>query len=134
MTDWSVKFTCALALLILWAMPQLAAAVGLGALEVRSHLNEPLDARISLTGIKTDELEDLRARLADNASFERAGLKRTYLLTQLKFTTQTQSNGRAYIQVSSRNAVREPGLSLIVQLASSNASHERRYDMLLNLR
>ncbi len=134
MSDWKFKFTSSLVILILCALPQLSAAVGLGALKVSSHLNEPLSAQIALSGIKADELNDLRVRLADDASFERAGLNRSYLLTQLKFTTKTLSNGRSYIQVSSRESVREPGLSFIVSLVSQSASHERRYDVLLNLR
>ena len=134
MSDWRFKFTSSLVILILCAIPQLSAAVGLGAVKVSSYLNEPLNAQIALTGIKADELDNLRVRLADDASFERAGLDRSYLLTQLKFSTQTLSNGRAYIQVSSRESIREPGLSLIVSLVSQTASHERRYDLLLNLR
>jgi len=123
-----------LALLAMFAVPQPAGAVALGAIEVRSHLNEPFEARIALSGLKAGELDNLRVALAAESSFERAGLKRSYLLTRLKFSTQALSNGRAFIRVRSREAIREPGLSFIVEATSSGASFERRYDVLINLR
>ena len=119
---------------LLIGLPQLVLALGLGAIDVSSYLNEPLEARIPLSGLKANELENLRIGLAGDASFERAGLERTYVLTQLKFSTEALSNGRGYIRIRSRQALREPGLSLIIQVDSSTASFERRYNLLLNLR
>ncbi len=124
----------ALTMLLLMALPQFLAAAGLGAIEVRSYLNEPLEARIPVTGLKEGELNNLRVGLAGEASFERAGLERSYVLTQLKFSTETLSNGQGYIRIRSRKALREPSLSLIVRVVSSTASLERRYNLLLNLR
>jgi len=124
----------AAALLILGAVPALAGAVGLGAIEVRSHLNEPLEARIALTGLKDGELDTLRAGLADEASFQRAGIERYYLLTRVHFSTETVAGQGAFVRIRSRVAIREPSLSLIVQLATHSATRERRYDVLLNLR
>ncbi len=127
----SVFFLVALMIL---ALPQPAEAIGLGAVEVRSHLNESLAARISLTGINESEVDNLRVSLAGEESFERAGLKREYLLTKLKFSIQKLTNGSAYIRIKSQEAVREPGLSFIVRVAGNSSSVERRYDILLNLR
>src|SRR3546814_4192040 len=52
-----------------------ASALGLGEIDVRSHLNQRFDAVIALTSIGADEVADLRVSLASAEDFARAGLR-----------------------------------------------------------
>ena len=65
--------------------PAVAGALGLGGIEVSSALNEPLKARISLRGVSSDEIDDLKAALGTDEQFSRAGLDRAYALSSLRF-------------------------------------------------
>ena len=47
------------------AFPGHALALGLGKLTVESALGQPLSARIELTSVTKDELDSLRAKIAD---------------------------------------------------------------------
>ncbi|MGS7457645.1 type IV pilus assembly protein FimV, partial [Mycobacterium tuberculosis] len=52
-----------------------ASALGLGEIQVRSHLNQRFDAIIPLTSVSAEEAADLRVGVADAADFARAGLE-----------------------------------------------------------
>ena len=51
-----------------------AAALGLGQIEVKSRLNQPLLAEIPIISTTPGELEALQARLASPETFRRVGL------------------------------------------------------------
>jgi pilus assembly protein FimV len=109
-----------------------AYAVSLGNIEVKSGLNERFAAQIVLNGLVDGELDTLYISLADDEAFERVGLTREYLLTQLKFEVVTTGARSGYIKISSRSRIREPSLSLVVQLATATRVINRRYDVLLD--
>ena len=109
-----------------------AYAVSLGNIEVKSGLNERFAAQILLNGLVDGELDTLYISLADDEAFERVGLTREYLLTQLQFEVVTTGARSGYIKISSRSRIREPSLSLVVQLATATRVINRRYDVLLD--
>jgi pilus assembly protein FimV len=123
---------CLAAVLLLAGVP--AHAVGLGEVKLDSALNDPLEARITLRGLGAGELDGLTARLAPEDAFEREGIPRTHLLTRLQFTTVSTGERRGYIRVTSRDIIREPSLSFIVEVSSLGRVVQRRYDLLLNPR
>jgi Tfp pilus assembly protein FimV len=113
-----------------------AHAASLGDIDVKSGLYEPFHARIALRGLREGELDGMRVALADEAAFARAGLVRSLALSKLKFAIVATGARRGYVKITSRERVREPSLSFVVEAAFAGASGtlQRRYDVLLDLR
>ena len=116
---------------VLCLLPALAWALGIGAIEVRSGLNQPLDAKIPIVGAQPGELDDVAAGLADEAIFARAGLARPHVLTRLKFEVVATGDDSGYIHVTSRDGIREPALEFIIDVKWRNGSLRRNYSLLL---
>src|SRR5690606_29544398 len=114
----------------LLAAPLGAWALGLGNLDVKSALNQPLDAEIPLVATP-QELERLRVSLASLETFQARGLDRPGFLSNLEFRVRTR-NGQSYIHVTSRQPISEPLVTLIVEATWAAGSQQRMYDMLLD--
>lgn len=111
-------------------IPNMAYALTLGGMEVKSKLNQRLQARIELRVDEAGELEDARAFLADQSTFDKAGIERPQILTSLEFEVVTNNDG-SYIMVSSKEAIRKPQLNFIVEVASPDVRIQREYTVLL---
>ena len=116
---------------IVCLLPALAWALGVGAIEVSSGLNQPLDARIPIIGAKPGELAEVDARLAGEDVFARAGLPRSYALTRLKFQVVATGEDTGYIHVTSHDGIREPALEFIVDVRWRNGNLRRSFTVLL---
>jgi len=117
--------------LLLLLMPSLASALGLGSIEARSGLNEPLDARIPLTAT-SEELESLRVGLAPADAYQRANLDRPFFLASLAFEVVTQGSGAPYVKVSTQTGIREPFVSFLVEVRWAGGRMLREYTLLLD--
>ena len=104
------------AALALTLLSQMAMALGLGTLKQSSGLNEPFNARIGILSATAADLETILVRLADAEQFERAGVGRDGVLLQLRFKVVEGSSGADYIQVTSREPIREPFLNFLLEL------------------
>jgi len=111
-----------------------AAAVGLGALELQSGLNDTLRARIPLAGLAPGEVEQIGVRLADDAAYAREGIERGDLARRLRFRAVDTGEGRAHVLVSSDGVLREPSFSFIIEISGGGSTVRRRYDVVLSLR
>ncbi|MEA3410699.1 MAG: FimV/HubP family polar landmark protein [Pseudomonadota bacterium] len=111
--------------------PGAATSLGLGGIEVDSALNQPLRAEITLLSVHPDELEDITVRLASPEAFERVGIERPVILQKLQFKP-TVLNGRAIIDVISREPIREPFLDFLVEIVWPNGRMIREYTILLD--
>src|ERR1044072_1756595 len=98
----------------LLAAPLGAWALGLGDIELKSALNQPFQAQIPLVATP-EELQGLKVALAAPDMFERRGLDRPSFLGRLEFRVATNSAGRPIIQISSRESVAEPFVTLLVE-------------------
>ena len=96
--------------------PGLVPALELGAIEARSALYEPLDARIDLHDIQSGDIEGLKVALGSPAQFELAGVARLQDLSLLEFTIVEQSDGRSYIHVWTDEPLIEPSLTFLVDV------------------
>ena len=117
---------------VLAFLPGLALALGLGPIEVRSHLNEPLDAVIPLTEVRPDEIEDLTVSLAPLDTFQRLGLEITPALRQLRFKVKEDGEGGYVVQVTSLGPIQEPFLTFVVALEWPKGRLLREYTVLLD--
>ncbi|WP_237059013.1 FimV/HubP family polar landmark protein [Microbulbifer sediminum] len=109
-----------------------ALALGLGEIKLNSTLNEPLDAQISL--LQTRGLADgeIKVRLANPEDFERAGVDRTYLLTDLEFEVD-YSGAQPVVRVSSNRPIQEPFLNFLVETRWPSGRLLREYTLLMDL-
>lgn len=106
-------------------------ALGLGEIQLRSALHQPLDASIVLHGTDGLAPSDIAVSLADTSAFSRVGIDRPYFLTLLRFTPVLQGRNLV-IQVQSSAPVVEPYLNFLVQLQSPNGTLLREYTLLLD--
>ncbi len=119
------------------ALPLLVApfgawALGLGDIELRSTLNQPFNANIALVSATPEELEGLRVSLASPDTFARYGLERPAFLSALDFTVTRDASGRDVVRVSSRQAMTEPFVTLLVEASWSRGRLLREYTVLLD--
>lgn len=121
----------ALVALSFFALP--VSALGLGELQVLSALNERLDARIDLRGVRDVDLEDLRVSLAGPEVFEQAGMARGAAVMGLRFEV-TQSASGGFIRVTSRDLLREPALGFVVEVTWRSGHLLKEYSVLLSVR
>jgi pilus assembly protein FimV len=115
----------------LLAAPAGAWALGLGQLEVQSALNQPFRAEIELSAT-TDELQGLKVGLADADMFARQGLDRPAFLSRLEFRVVTGRDGRSVIQITSRESIAEPFVTLLVQATWPRGRNVKEYTVLLD--
>ena len=118
--------------LVLALPPAVVHALALGDLRVRSALNEPLDAEIPILAARPGELDGLVVGLADREAFRAAGLERPFLLSRLRFEVVRDARGLPAVRIRSREPVREPVLSFIVEAVWPKGRLLREYTILLD--
>ncbi|MBF7144653.1 MULTISPECIES: FimV family protein [Pseudomonas] len=109
----------------------LANALGLGEISLHSALNQPFNADILLSDTQGLDEGDITVSLGTPEEFARAGIERTFLLTDLRFTPLFR-NGQKVIHVTSSKVVVEPYLSFIVQVTQPSGQLLRTYTVLLD--
>ncbi len=124
-------FTCGLLAGVL-ALPIPALALGLGKLTVLSGLGQPLSAQIELTSAQRDELDSLRARIADSSVYRDNNVPYASSLARARITLEQGANGTPYLRVVTPQAVNEPYLDMIVELNWASGRVVRDYTFLLD--
>ena len=107
-------------------------ALGLGDLSVKSSLNQPLEAEISLLEVRDLTSMEIRSQLASPEEFSKAGVDRQFFLSGLKFTPMIDANGKSVIRVTSSKPVKEPYLNFLVEVLWPNGRLLREYTLLLD--
>ncbi|HVR92376.1 MAG TPA: FimV/HubP family polar landmark protein, partial [Casimicrobiaceae bacterium] len=108
-----------------------ALALGLGKLTVNSGLGQPLSAQIELTAAQRDELDSLRARIADPSVYRDNGAQYVGALARARITVEQRANA-AYLRVTTAAPVNEPFLNLIIELSWATGRVVRDYTFLLD--
>ena len=114
------------------ALPVLAQAAGLGRLSVKSFLGQPLRAEIEIVSVQPGEESSLEARLASGNAFAQAGIEFNPALSGIQFSIDKRGDGRPIILVSTRQAVNEPFVDLLVELRWATGLFVREYTVLLD--
>lgn len=112
------------------ATPQ-ALALGVGALEVHSHLGAPLEATIPLYDTRGLDPAGFQARLADAQTYARAGLPRSEPLGDLDFRVERRGE-RLVLVLDSRRPINEPYLDLLIDLEWPGGQQLRQITLLLD--
>ncbi len=110
----------------------MALALGVGNINLRSALNQPLDAEIELLQVRDLTTNEILPTLASPDEFGRAGIERAYFLTDLTFTPEVRSDGRAVIRVTSSRPVREPFLNFLMEVRWPSGRVLREFTLLLD--
>lgn len=116
---------------LLIAMAGMVHALGLGNLELESQLNQRLNANIPVFVPEEIDPSDVTVRLADNAHFERAGIKRSDLTSQLRFATKRTDDGKMIISISSSKRMVEPMLSFVLEVEQGEVRAVKQYTVML---
>jgi len=108
------------------------AALGLGEIDLKSALNQPLNAEIELLSATASELEEVKISIGSSEAFANAGIDRPVFLSKLRFNVKTNADGVPVVQVTSRDVVREPFLDFLVELSWSKGRLLREYTVLVD--
>src|SRR5690606_13339181 len=110
-----------------------ALALGLGQVEVKSGLYEPLEAEIPVLSSTPGEADELVVRLASPEAFARIGLDRPPMLAaNLQFAVVENERGQKVIRVTTANRVNDPFLSFLVEADWGRGRLLREFNVLLD--
>lgn len=116
----------------LLAAPVFASALGLGGINVKSGLNQPLEAEIPVTVNSAAERESLSVMLANADDYARVGIDASRLSVAIEFAVAKDSRGETVIRVTTKDAIREPFLQLLLQVNWSSGKLLREYSLLID--
>jgi pilus assembly protein FimV len=125
------KKTRAVSAALILLAPVLAHALAVGSIEGKSYLNQPLEARIPLTAVTAAELKSLRVNLAPSEVYQRAGIDLGPEQAGLQFQLVT-GEGTPYIRVTSRDSIRDPFLTFLVEISWAEGRLVREYTLLID--
>ncbi|WP_394169239.1 FimV/HubP family polar landmark protein [Saccharospirillum alexandrii] len=114
------------------AFTNVAHALGLGDIELNSNLNEPLDADIELTQLRGLTAGEIIPTLASNDAFVRAGIERSFFLSNIQFSLEENEAGDLIIALETRQPVREPFLNFLVEVNWPGGRLLKEYTLLLD--
>ena len=110
-----------------------ASALGLGQIEVKSKIGQPLLAEIPIVTSDPSELEQLQAGLASPETFARIGLRPPIgIIADLQFTQALDARGNPVIRVTSTQPVSEPLLTFLVEVDWGQGRLVREYSALVD--
>jgi pilus assembly protein FimV len=107
-------------------------ALGLGALDMRSALNQPMNAVIDLTSASGTDLSKIKVSIASQQAHDRTGLSRARILTDFRFSVDRDSQGNAFIRVTSTDTIHEPFLEFLLELEWPSGRLLREYTVLVD--
>ncbi|WP_435216681.1 FimV/HubP family polar landmark protein [Luminiphilus sp. nBUS_07] len=112
--------------------PSGAWALGLGDITLKSYLNEPLSAEVTLLDVQDLTADDIRVRLGTQSAFDRLGIDRAYFLTNIKFEVLVDDSA-ARIILTSTKPLLEPYLDFLVETRWPDGRLLREYTVLVDL-
>ncbi len=109
----------------LLAIHPAAQALAVSEIMLNSSLNQPLDARVDILSAKPDELDSLNVSLVrlSGSSARWPGVKAELVRVE---------NGKSYLKITSKENVREPVLTFLLELDWSTGKIKREYSLLIN--
>lgn len=109
-----------------------ANALGLGAIQVNSALNEPLKAEIKLLQVRDLSPLQIQPRMADIDEFSLAGISKSRFLSDVKFDVKVLPDGTGVISLNSSTPIKEPFLNFLVEVNWPSGRLVREYTLLLD--
>lgn len=119
------------AVLLIFTSPTLH-ALGLGEIEMQSALNQPMQAVIELTSSAGIGLSEIKVSAASLEAYQRAGLTKSAVLSDFRFSVEKGSGNNAVVRVSSTESIREPFIEFLLELQWSKGRLLRQYTVLVD--
>jgi len=113
-------------------IPASAYPLGIGDIKLHSSLNQNLNAEISLVLSPGENISDLKVHMAPSDKFSEAGVPWVNFLSKIKFQTISRSANSAVIKLTSRDAVKEPFLDLLIEVTWPKGNLYREFTVLLD--
>jgi len=107
-------------------------ALGLGAIDMQSGLNQPMNAVIDLTSASGADLSQIKISIASKEAHDRTGLSKHRILSDFKFSVEQDDRGNAFVRVTSTDTVHEPFLEFLLELQWPNGRLLREYTVLID--
>lgn len=108
-------------------------ALGLGQIEVKSRINQPLLAEIPIVSTTPGELQALQARLASPETFRRVGLQPPQgIAADLRFSLGNDARGRPVIRVTTAAPVNQAVLNFLIEVDWGQGRLVREYSALVD--
>ena len=108
-------------------------ALGLGEIDMKSSMNQPLRAEIALLNTAGIEQSQLSVRLAGQEAYVKAGVERVFFLNDMTFTIQLDGTGGGIVNVASEKPVREPYIDFVLEARWPEGQLVREYTLLVDL-
>jgi len=105
-------------------------ALALGELELKSQLNQQLNVVIPLAFSTENELAELKLSISYSDE-QVSGLK---VWHTLKVEVIENEGNQPYLKISSKDLIREPALSFILDMRWSTGRIQRSYSLLMDLK
>ena len=97
-------------------LPFLGWTLDLGNIELRSDLNQPLEADIFILEATPEEISNLQVELAPPETFELYGVDRPAFLSELQFQIITDNLGQEVIRILSESDVTSPSTTILLDV------------------
>ncbi|AWM79661.1 hypothetical protein DKL61_04465 [Gammaproteobacteria bacterium ESL0073] len=107
-------------------------ALGLGEVTWKSSLNQPLNAEIAVYDAHNITNKELIVKIASVEEFQKAGIERPYVLSDLVFTPIIKENGKGIIKVTSKQPIKEPYLDFLLSVSWASGQTLREYTLLID--
>ena len=127
-----LKKSAVAAALFFIAVSSNVVAMGLGAIDMQSGLNQPMNAVINLTSASGTDLSDIKVSIASKEAHDRTGLSKNRILSDFSFTVERDNRGNTFIRVTSTDTVHEPFIEFLLELQWPNGRLLREYTVLVD--
>jgi len=108
-------------------------ALGLGQIEVKSGLYQPLDAQIPVLSSTPSETANLKVRLASPEDFARVGLDSSSMLSaNLEFSVRKDASGKPVIHVTTDSKLNDPFVTFLLEVDWGKGRLLREFTVLLD--
>lgn len=119
-------------ILSLWLMLPIAGwAVGLGDIQVQSHLNQQFKAFIPVSGLDNAPPASITAGLASEQQFAAIGLTKDINLSNLQFNVE-QKQQQVVVKINSVQPISQPVLTFLLQINWTGGQLLREYTVFLD--
>ncbi|MGZ8903935.1 MAG: type IV pilus assembly protein FimV, partial [Methylobacter sp.] len=106
--------------------------LGIGDIKLHSALNQNLKAEIALVLSAGEKVSDIKVNLAPSDKFVESGVPWSPFLSKIKFESVVRPNGSVVIKLSSREALKEPFLGLLLEVSWPKGNLYREFTVLVD--
>ena len=106
--------------------------LGIGDIKLHSTLNQNLKAEIALVLSAGEKVSDIKVNLAPSDKFVESGVPWSPFLSKIKFESVVRPNGSVVIKLSSREALKEPFLGLLLEVSWPKGNLYREFTVLVD--